>query len=68
MPYRKSLIEEKNILENERFRRLTPREKLALAYGHLEDLRQLNGGYVASPYKGEDGGGRYNVFWLRDIM
>ena len=68
MPYRKPLIEEKNILENERFRRLAPREKLVLAYRHLEDLRQLNGGYVASPYKGENGGDRYNVFWLRDIM
>ena len=50
------------------FRDLSEPEKLALAYRHLEELRQLNGGYIASPYRGENGGDRYNVFWLRDIM
>lgn len=43
-------------------------EKLKIAYNHLEALRQLNGGYIASPYQGGKGGDRYNVFWLRDIM
>ncbi len=51
-----------------RFRDLSPREKLLVAYTHLESLRQLNGGYIASPYRGERGGNRYDVFWLRDIM
>ncbi len=51
-----------------RFRELSEREKLLQAYRHLEELRRLNGGYIASPYKGEDGVDRYNVFWLRDIM
>ena len=39
-----------------------------LAYEHLENLRQLNGGYIASPYSGEAGYDRYDVYWLRDIM
>ncbi len=56
------------ILKDRTFRELTPREKLIVAYYHLEGLRQLNGGYLASPYKGEKSGDRYNVFWLRDIM
>ncbi|MBE7415422.1 MAG: hypothetical protein HS130_09440 [Deltaproteobacteria bacterium] len=43
-------------------------EKLMLAYKHHEELRQLNGGYIASDYCGDKGGDRYNVFWLRDIM
>ncbi|MBI5598640.1 MAG: hypothetical protein HY890_02755 [Deltaproteobacteria bacterium] len=72
MPFRRSLIGERTILLNElagrTFGELAPKEKLLVAYRHLEDLRQLNGGYVASPYKGEGGGDRYNVFWLRDIM
>ncbi|MDH4226607.1 MAG: glycoside hydrolase family 15 protein [Deltaproteobacteria bacterium] len=46
----------------------SPKDKLILAYHHLENLRQLNGGYIASPYRGDKGGDRYNVFWLRDIM
>ncbi|MCK4791898.1 MAG: hypothetical protein KAV87_49660 [Desulfobacteraceae bacterium] len=50
------------------FTELTQREKLFTAYKHLEGLRQLNGGYLASPYHGGDGGDRYSVFWLRDIM
>lgn len=50
------------------FRKLATREKLIVAYKHLEGLRQLNGGYIASDYAGEKGGDRYNVFWLRDIM
>ncbi len=65
------MLEEKtpmDALEGRSFRELTPREKLLVAYTHLEELRQLNGGYVASPYQGENGGDRYNVFWLRDIM
>ncbi len=56
------------ILKDRTFRELTPREKLIVAYSHLEGLRQLNGGYLASPHKGEKSGDRYNVFWLRDIM
>jgi len=50
------------------FRDLSPKEKLIVAYQHLESLRQINGGYVASPYTGEQGGDMYKVFWLRDIM
>lgn len=50
------------------FKELTEPEKLIIAYKHLENLRQLNGGYIASDYAGEKGGDRYNVFWLRDIM
>lgn len=50
------------------FLELSPREKLNVAYMHLERLRELNGGYIASPYTGEKGGDKYNVFWLRDIM
>ena len=50
------------------FKELGPKEKLRVAYRHLEKLRQLNGGYIASPYRGESGGNRYDVFWLRDIM
>jgi phosphorylase kinase alpha/beta subunit len=50
------------------FHNLSGEEKLVIAYNHLEDLRQLNGGYIASPYRGENGGDRYSVFWLRDIM
>lgn len=50
------------------FIELNPKEKLLVAYKHLEGLRQLNGGYIASSYSGENGGDRYNVFWLRDIM
>ncbi|MBI5561048.1 MAG: hypothetical protein HY883_07230 [Deltaproteobacteria bacterium] len=71
MPHRGSFAGEKKIegeLGRRHFKSLSPREKLLTAYRHLEDLRQLNGGYVASPYKGENGGDRYNVFWLRDIM
>ncbi|MBI5562183.1 MAG: hypothetical protein HY894_04930 [Deltaproteobacteria bacterium] len=50
------------------FRELPPRDKLLIAYKHLEDLRQLNGGYIASEYAGDKGGDKYNVFWLRDVM
>jgi hypothetical protein len=57
----------KKIMQERTFRELSEREKL-LAYRHLEELRQLNGGYVASPYRGENGGDRYYVYWLRDIM
>ncbi len=31
-------------------------------------LRHVNGGYIASPYSGEAGYDRYDVYWLRDIM
>lgn len=35
----------------------------------LESLRRINGGYLAAPNPGSpDGVGRYDVFWLRDIM
>ena len=47
---------------------LTRTEKLKVAYRHLEALRQINGGYVASSYDGTEGGDPYDVFWLRDIM
>lgn len=50
------------------FRDLPIKNKLSVAYMHLERLRQLNGGYVASDYAGDKGGDTYNVFWLRDIM
>ncbi len=58
----------KKIMQERTFRELSEREKLLVAYRHLEELRQLNGGYVASPYRGENGGDRYYVYWLRDIM
>ncbi len=58
----------KGVLKDRTFRDLSGREKLLVSYRHLEELRQLNGGYVASPYRGEEGGDRYYVFWLRDIM
>ncbi len=54
--------------DNETFIELPSNEKLRLAYKNLEVLRQLSGGYIASPYNGKNGGDRYNVFWLRDIM
>lgn len=50
------------------FRGLKARQKLVVAYRHLEELRRLNGGYIASPYNGDKGGDSYNVYWLRDIM
>lgn len=50
------------------FQQLHVNEKLLVAYKHLEGLRQLNGGYIASDYAGDQGGDKYNVFWLRDIM
>jgi GH15 family glucan-1,4-alpha-glucosidase len=55
-------------LRGRTFLELPEREKLLVAYTHLEGMRQLNGGYVASDYSGDKGGDRYNVFWLRDIM
>ncbi|MEK6760131.1 MAG: glycoside hydrolase family 15 protein [Deltaproteobacteria bacterium] len=53
---------------NAPFRSLPAREKLMVAYGHLEALRQLNGGYIASHDSGDREGDNYGVFWLRDIM
>lgn len=50
------------------FRDLPFDRQIHLVYEHLEKLRQLNGGYLASPYGGDEGGDRYDVFWLRDIM
>lgn len=58
----------KETLKGRSFPELKDDEKLMLAYKHLEELRQLNGGYIASDYCGDMGGDRYNVFWLRDIM
>lgn len=58
----------KEALRGRNFMELPEREKLLVAYKHLEGMRQLNGGYVASDYCGDKGGDRYNVFWLRDIM
>ncbi|MBI5048816.1 MAG: hypothetical protein HZB54_07710 [Deltaproteobacteria bacterium] len=56
------------LLQGKPFKELSPRDKLSIAYYHLEKLRQLNGGYISSPYHGQNGGDKYNVFWLRDIM
>ncbi|MBI5886914.1 MAG: hypothetical protein HZB85_10095 [Deltaproteobacteria bacterium] len=50
------------------FKDMPEPQKLIIAYKHLENLRQLNGGYIASDYAGDKGGDKYNVFWLRDIM
>lgn len=50
------------------FRDIPFERQIGLAYEHLENLRQLNGGYIASPYSGEAGYDRYDVYWLRDIM
>jgi phosphorylase kinase alpha/beta subunit len=50
------------------FRDLPFERQIAFAYEHLDRLRQLNGGYIASPYSGEAGYDRYDVYWLRDIM
>lgn len=58
----------KEALRGRNFMELPERDKLLVAYKHLEGMRQLNGGYVASDYCGDKGGDRYNVFWLRDIM
>lgn len=55
-------------LKDRHFKALPPREKLLTAYNHLEQLRQMNGGYIASNYAGDKGGDKYDVFWLRDIM
>ena len=43
-------------------------QQISVAYEHLERLRHINGGYIASPYSGEAGYDRYDVYWLRDIM
>lgn len=56
------------LLQGKNFKDLSSRDKLFVAYYHLEKLRQLNGGYISSPYHGQNGGDKYNVFWLRDIM
>jgi phosphorylase kinase alpha/beta subunit len=43
--------------------------RLEKSFKVLNTLRRINGGYLASPNPGKpDGTGRYNVFWLRDIM
>ncbi|MBU1199238.1 MAG: hypothetical protein KKF46_04375 [Nanoarchaeota archaeon] len=49
---------------------LNPRsQRIEKSFQKLETLRLINGGYLASPNPGKaDGTGRYNVFWLRDIM
>lgn len=60
--------EVKEALRGRTFIELPEREKLMVAYKHLEGMRQINGGYLASHYGGDQGGDRYNVFWLRDIM
>ena len=47
----------------------TKSTRLERSFEKLETLRRINGGYLASPNPGKpDGTGRYNVFWLRDIM
>lgn len=55
-------------LLSQQFQDLPFERKIAVAYDHLERLRRINGGYVASPYAGEAGYDRYDVYWLRDIM
>lgn len=50
------------------FRDLPHDQQIQMVYEHLDRLRQLNGGYIASPYSGEAGYDRYDVYWLRDIM
>ena len=62
------VLKVKEALRGRSFSELPENEKLLVAYRHLEELRQINGGYVASDYCGDKGGDRYNVFWLRDIM
>jgi len=49
---------------------LNPRSKrIEESYKKLDSLRRLNGGYLAASNPGKpDGTGRYDVFWLRDIM
>lgn len=49
---------------------LNPRSiRLEQSFETLESLRRINGGYIAAPNPGKpDGTGKYNVFWLRDIM
>jgi len=43
--------------------------RIEKSFAQLETLRRVNGGYLAAPNPGiPDGTGRYNVFWLRDIM
>lgn len=56
------------VIKKTGFQKLSLRNKLIVSYRNLEELRQLNGGYLASDYSGEKGGDKYNVFWLRDIM
>src|SRR3954471_4789823 len=50
------------------FRDLPFDRQIHLAYEHLERLRQLNGGYIASPSSGAAGYDRYDAYSLRDIM
>jgi len=53
----------------EPFQNLPLEERIKVSYQVLERMRRPNGGYVASPYSGEDSAGdAYNVFWIRDIM
>ncbi len=43
--------------------------RIIRSYKVLQSLKRLNRGYLASPNPGRpDGTGRYNIFWLRDIM
>lgn len=43
--------------------------RIEKSFAVLQSLRRVNGGYLASPNSGQpDGTGRYDVFWLRDIM
>jgi len=43
--------------------------RIEKSFKQLETLRRVNGGYLAAPNPGKpDGTGRYDVFWLRDIM
>ncbi len=43
--------------------------RIEQSFAKLHSLRRINGGYLASPNPGKpDGMGRYDVYWLRDIM
>jgi len=43
--------------------------RIVKSFQKLQTLKRLNGGYLAAANPGKpDGTGRYDVFWLRDIM
>ncbi|MFQ5466146.1 MAG: hypothetical protein ACE5EI_09485 [Thermodesulfobacteriota bacterium] len=54
--------------EERPFVELDPGERLRLAYGHLEAMRRLNGGYLSGHSPGEEGADRCDSIRLRDVM